>query len=89
MNKMCLGAFILVCSLSSCAMDPVYVEQDFGNSVRQMVAAQISDPDTAANPSPDAPYLLDGVSAEESVNGYRRDAIRKDSAQREIRLSID
>ncbi len=84
-----LSAFALFTTLTSCSMDPVYVEEDFGNSVRQMIAAQISDPEAAANPSPDAPYLLDGVSAEESVLGYRKDAKREDNAQREILLSID
>lgn len=84
-----LSALALFTTLASCSMDPVYVEEDFGNSVRQMIAAQISDPEAATNPSPDAPDLLDGVSAEESVLGYRNDAKREANTQREIRLSID
>jgi type IV pilus biogenesis protein CpaD/CtpE len=84
-----LSVCALVTTLSACSMDPVHVEQDFGNSVRQMIAGQISDPEAAVNPVPDAPDLLDGMSAEESLKGYRKDATRKDSAQREIRLSID
>lgn len=84
---LCVSA--MAATLTSCSMDPVYVEKDFGNSVRQMVEGQISDPEAAINPSPSASDLLDGVSAEESVAGYRKDAKRADNTQREIRLSID
>lgn len=79
----------LITVLSACSMDPVHVEEDFGNSVRQMVIGQISDPAGAANPSIDAPDLLDGSAAEKSILSYRKDAARIENVQREIQLSID
>ena len=57
--------------VAGCSMDPSRVEEDFGKSVRQMVAAQIADPEAASNPDLDGPDLLDGVAGEYSVDAYR------------------
>ena len=82
-------AIAAVALLTSCSMDPVHVEADFGSSVRQMIEGQIGDPETAAAPSPLAPDRLDGVGAEQSLTEYRRGAKRGDGAQPAIRLSVD
>lgn len=74
---------------SSCTMGPEYVEEDFGLSVRQMVEGQILDPEAATNPLSDPSDMLDGVAAEESLNGYRKRATHEGGAQPEIGLSVD
>lgn len=65
-------------TLGGCAMDPTHLEDDFGSSVRQMVAAQIHDPETASDPDPNAPDLVDGVATSRAVQGYREDAKREE-----------
>ncbi len=57
-------------SVSSCAFqDPKRVEDDFGNSVRTMIAEQIYDPAVAQTPSPNVPGLL-GDAATTSLDTY-------------------
>lgn len=51
--------------------EPSRVEEDFGNSVRQMVQEQIYDPRAASEPAAGGPDLLDGTTADIVVDGYR------------------
>ena len=87
------AAIGMALGLSGCIIDPTHVEDDFGNSVRQMVAAQIYDPEAATMPDPEPPLLVDGVAASQSVIGYREDAKREDrtasSTDRVRILSVD
>ncbi len=76
-SKYVVQAACVFVLLGGCSADPKYVEEDFGNSVRQMVAAQIYDPVTASNPAEEPPELLDGAGASESVTGYRESARRR------------
>ena len=83
--KLVIGKYValagcLLIGLGGCSADPKYVEADFGNSVRQMVAAQIYDPVVASDPVEEPPELLDGTGASESVTGYRQSA-RRSSAR--------
>jgi len=50
--------------------EPARVQNDFGNSVRNMVAAQIYDPATASAPQELGPEELSGNAAEASIAGY-------------------
>lgn len=56
--------------IAGCVSDPIHVEEDFGNSVNQMVNAQIYDPGTASDPDATAPEWLYGTAASNSVDGY-------------------
>lgn len=69
----CLGSMVLLSTACS-STDARRVEKDFGNSVRQMVQAQIYDPQIAHQPPILGPNLLDGVAGSESVTGYREAA---------------
>lgn len=51
--------------------EPRRVENDFGNSVRQMVQEQIHDPATASEPLVNAPDYLDGESADLTIDAIR------------------
>ena len=71
------GAALALAALvaGGCAWhEPARVEEDFGESVRQMVQAQIHDPQTAARPAVNGPELLDGTTADISIEGYRQSA---------------
>lgn len=62
----------LVISCVGCGFsEPRRVQNDFGNSVRQMVKEQIHDPATASQPLLNAPDILDGISADNSVDAYQ------------------
>ena len=51
--------------------EPGRVESDFGNSVRQMIAAQIDDPRAASAPAVDGPNRLDGPTSQIGLESYR------------------
>ncbi len=66
---------LLLCSAAvmtatGCRSDPVWVEKDYGNSVRSMVEAQIYDPQAAANPAA-AAGGLDGAKGDKAIEAYR------------------
>lgn len=68
-SSMVLVLMVFVCG---CVADPVYVEEDFGQSVTQMLNGQIADPKTASNPDLQPSDLLDGAVGRNSVESYRR-----------------
>ena len=50
--------------------EPTRVENDFGKSVRLMIAEQLYDPEAAVEPSLAGPEGLDGSAAIFSIDGY-------------------
>ena len=64
--KLVVTAFTLISIfVSGCSStDPTRVEADYGNSVRNMIEAQIYDPDAAKYPPSEPPTTLDGSYAE-------------------------
>lgn len=61
----------MVLALSACSTDPVRVEADYGNSVRNMIEAQMANPEAARNPSSGLPGGLDGGKGEKVIEAYR------------------
>lgn len=69
------GVFVLACS--GCAYMPgaaQTVENDFGNSVRNMVSSQTYDPQAAENPPQGVTEGLDGQKAGLGLETYRTEA---------------
>lgn len=68
-----LGAALAALALAGgCAWhEPERVEENFGASVRQMIAAQIADPRAASEPAEDGPNRLDGPTSQIGLEGYR------------------
>ena len=69
--------------------DPVTLEQDYGNSVRQMVRSQIYDWDVARAPHPEPPLTLDGVKASNSLDSYREDIGKPESTEQPVLINIE
>ncbi len=61
--------------------DPVRVEEDFGNSVRHMIDAQIYNPEAAEHPIIDPPRPLDGPKGEAVLDAYRADVPKPQGAR--------
>lgn len=78
-----------VASLAGCASSPQQ-ENDpaFGSSVRQMIHAQIHDPQAAENPSDQAPAGIDGIRAEGVMKTYRADVDKPARAQETILMQV-
>ena len=87
-NVLLLGFVLMQIGLSGCIIDPTVVEDDFGQSVRQMVEGQIYDPVTASNPSVDGPLIVDGVVVGTIVGGYREAAKRKADSTNTITFTV-
>jgi len=69
-NKLC--ALALLSTLAwGCATEPTATETAFGDSVRQMVRAQIQDPATAQNPGDEAIDSTDGQKLEKVLEVHR------------------
>lgn len=68
--------------------DPVRVEEDFGNSVRHMIQAQIHDPQAAANPPVDPPMNLDGAKADNILKSYRKDVSKPEQIEKPLQITI-
>lgn len=71
-----------------CVSDPNFVEEDFGNSVRQMVQGQIYDPAAASTPSELPPDSQDGVTSSTSVEDYREHSKRPKKEQERSVINI-
>lgn len=80
---------LLPLAVAGCVSDAQHVEDDFGKSVKQMVAAQIYDPAAASNPDVNPPLLLDGEVAGTSTDEYREAAKRKDQDTNSITFSVN
>ncbi|MEJ2114959.1 MAG: hypothetical protein P8X88_02680 [Gammaproteobacteria bacterium] len=88
--KLVITVFTLVSIfVSGCtSTDPTRVEADYGNSVRNMVEAQIYDPDAANYPPSEPPTTLDGNYAVEVLEAYRDDVSRPEEVRRPIKIEI-
>ena len=62
------------------------IEADFGNAYRNMVAAQIHNPEAARNPPADPPLTMDGQRASDVMDKYRTGEIPKGAAQRPLSI---
>ena len=71
------------------AGDMTKVEEDYGNSVRQMVQAQIYDPNAANFPSRQGPMSSDGDKAVRTLESYRNDIPKPESIGDEFEFEID
>ncbi len=81
-----LTGMILGCSTAS--TDPVRVEADFGNSVRNMVDAQIIDHE-AANALYAEPVIgMDGVRAEKVLRDHRSAESNPEAVNEPVDLNI-
>jgi len=83
-----LTLLIMLASGCSSVTEPVRVEQDFGNSVRQMIAAQTLNPMTVANPDPEPVMGLDGPKAMGVLEVYREDIPKPAEIQNVINISV-
>ena len=88
--KLVVTAFTLISIfVSGCSStDPIRVEADYGNSVRNMIEAQIYDPDAAKYPPSEPPTTLDGSYAENVLEAYRDDVSRPEEVDRPILIDI-
>ncbi len=75
--------------LSGCAStDAVRVEEDFGNSVRNMIQAQTYNPDAARNPPSEPPKVLDGTVGRRVLETYRGDVAPPRKTEQPIQLDV-
>ena len=69
-NKLWIGSLAAMI-ISGCAWhEPTRVQDDFGNSVRTMIAEQLYDANVAREPLIGGPDTLAGSAAASSVGGY-------------------
>jgi hypothetical protein len=67
------GLVIVALAVSGCATS---VDEDYGQSVRQMVQAQTFDPAAASNPPELAPEITDGARLQNALDVYRKDVAK-------------
>ena len=80
-----LSIAITACNTSA----PTRVEEDYGNSVNQMIQAQILDPNAAAFPAEDGPDSLDGSKGILTLREYRGDVADPSDTSQPIVIEID
>ena len=90
MRKLTLTLMALAAAaVSGCASTgPTNVAQDYGNSVRQMIAGQTLDPATAANPDPEAVDSGDGERLNAVLETYRTDVSEPEAVGQPIVISV-
>lgn len=81
---------VLLTLIAGCttSTDAVRVEQDYGNSVRHMIDAQIYDPTAAYNPSTEPAVGLDGGKAHNVLEQYRKDVAKPQKVEQPIHLRV-
>lgn len=83
-----LALAVLPLILTACSSGPSRVEQNFGDSVRQMIRAQTANPDTYSNPPTQAPDETDGQMLEGALEGYRGDAGQRGSVGGALEVGV-
>ncbi len=86
------GVFLITGIISGCSTastDPVRVEADFGNSLKNMVDAQIIDHDAARALYAKPVIGMDGSSAQKVLHEHRTMESNADAVSEEIDLEID
>lgn len=81
-------AALALCLLVGCASDPTVSEQNFGNSVRNMIAVQTYDPSTLSTPSSAPVDGTDGQKLEGALGVYRQAPAGTDNVGREININL-
>ncbi len=74
--------------LGGCASEPTMTEQNFGDSVRNMIAAQTYDPDTLTAPEEGAIESTDGDMLRGSLEAYRTTVSDQESVGNDITISV-
>jgi hypothetical protein len=75
--------------LTACTYsDPVRVEQDFGNSVRNMVKGQTYNPEASRHPPVGPPEGLDGTRGNRALETYRGDVAKPEEVKQPIQINI-
>lgn len=75
-----VGTTLLVTSLAGCvSTEPVRVDADYGNSVKQMVQAQTFNPEAAAREESIPVEQMDGEMAMRSLKGLREDVSSREA----------
>lgn len=74
--------------LGGCANEPTLTEQNFGESVRQMVRAQTYDPSTISSPSEATIERTDGEMLEGAIESYRSRETDTGSVNEEITINV-
>ena len=64
-----VAVVMMLCGCSTDGTDPAHVENDFGNSVRQMISSQIYDKNSPMNTEPN--NGMDGVHGEAVLKKQR------------------
>lgn len=83
------GRVLLGCSIITLLMScSSAVEQDFGNSVRQMRQAQQLHPELAANPSAEIVNLNDGQRLEGATEIYRAENSTAETIREDIKVKV-
>lgn len=88
MAKFSFVALWVIC-LGGCtaSTDPIQVENDYGNSVRQMIDAQIYDPAAVHNPPTQVPGF-DAPKGHNVLEEYRKDVAKPSEALQPIDIRI-
>lgn len=79
---------MLLSGCASTANEPTRVQEDFGQSVRQMTNAQIYDPAAARKPLNEPPMGLDGVQGEAVLKTYREDVGNPDAVRDDLKIGV-
>lgn len=74
--------------LTACATEPTMTEENFGDSVRQMIRAQTYDPSTLTSPSTEAIDSTDGQMLEGALKAYRETVADPASVGNEISIGV-
>jgi hypothetical protein len=86
-----ISGAVLVASLllTACTRsDPVRVEQDFGNSVRNMIEAQTYNPEASRHPPVNPPEVLDGTKGNRVIETYRGDIAKPAEIDKPIQINV-
>ncbi len=79
----------MISGCSTATTDPVRVEMDYGNSVKNMVDGQIIDHEAAHAIVADPVIGIDGVRAEKILNDHRSIESDSEAVSKPIDLEID
>jgi len=89
-DKNLASGALAACLLSAgCStLEPTRLDEDFGNSVRNMVDAQIGNRAAAENPPVNPPMALDGQRGWNVLEAYREDVAKPKEVEEQIQINV-
>jgi hypothetical protein len=86
--KKMISLIVLASACAGCESTPTHLEADYRKSVAEMIAAQVANPETLANPSTEVVTGADPDMVKNAIEAMRGHVSKPEDVKRDIVLQV-